>query len=112
MRILVVDDEVVVRDVTAKLLARLGHEATAVSSGADALVAYRDGAFDLVILDLLMPNMSGEQCLEALLQLDPSAKVVMASGLATEAAKRLHGSIATLPKPYQLSDLRRVLDLA
>ncbi|WP_045222697.1 hybrid sensor histidine kinase/response regulator [Desulfonatronum thioautotrophicum] len=118
-QILVVDDEPEIRDLTREVLEMLGYSVHCVSSGEEALQAYqeRPGHFDLVLLDLNMPGMGGQKCLQELLRLDPSARVVIASGYA---AKRLEGdplsakAKGVLGKPYQLKDLaamvRNVLD--
>jgi CheY-like chemotaxis protein len=66
--------------------------------------------FDLVILDLAMPVMGGKECLERILQMDPGAKVVIATGQADDAAAMadLAGRAAgLLRKPFNLLALIR-----
>ncbi|MBW1879607.1 MAG: PAS domain S-box protein, partial [Deltaproteobacteria bacterium] len=117
--ILLVDDEDLVRRVAERMLHRFGYQVLSVPDGETALEIYRDeaGQISLVILDLVMPGMGGRACLERLLDIDASARVIIASGYAPDAdagpiiAAKARGHIQ---KPYDLKDLlgiiRRVLD--
>ncbi len=58
-KILLAEDDPISQAVGEDLLRRLGHEVTVVSDGAEAVRSWRDGAFDLVLLDGQMPEMSG-----------------------------------------------------
>ena len=80
--ILIVDDEDLIRDLGSKILTKAGYKVISASSGKEALEIYqlRGGEIALVILDLIMPEMGGAQCLETLLIIDPSVKLVIASG--------------------------------
>jgi signal transduction histidine kinase/ActR/RegA family two-component response regulator/HPt (histidine-containing phosphotransfer) domain-containing protein len=69
LRILSAEDNAVIRDTQAAMLARLGHAVTSVSNGRLALDALAHGVFDLVLLDLRMPEMDGWQTLAALRRL-------------------------------------------
>lgn len=64
-RILSVDDEPLIRTFLRVTLESAGHEVTAVASGAEALDRLRAETFDLILLDLMMPGMSGEEFLTA-----------------------------------------------
>jgi CheY-like chemotaxis protein len=84
--VLVVDDEPQVREVVGDMS---GYHVTRAAHGAEALTLYRDamargGRFDLVILDLAMPVMPGEECLEHILAIDPEALVIVATGYGGE----------------------------
>ena len=108
--ILFVDDEDVVRETGKPMLASLGYEVVAVSSGAAAVDCLRDrrGRIDLVVLDFAMPEMNGEQCFLALRQVDPSIKVLLSSGHGPNAVitRLLEGGVVGfVQKPYSLSRL-------
>ncbi|WP_158269575.1 ATP-binding protein [Desulfonatronum sp. SC1] len=108
--ILVVDDEPEIRELTLEALESFGYVVQCAASGEQALDVYqRDGKFiDLVLLDLSMPGMGGCECLQALLRLDPSAKVLIISGNAAKCQSKdllLSGAKGFLGKPYHLRDL-------
>ncbi len=113
--ILVVEDDAPVARVVSRLLQRLGHRPVVVALGADALAALADeaAAFDLVLLDAQLPDMSGESVLHTLRGRGDDVTVVVASGDG-EAAIRDEGLRATLagflPKPFGLNELRACLE--
>jgi len=80
--ILLVDDDPNVRELEQEALARFGYRVIPAENGEQALEIYRESGqeVDLVILDLIMPGMGGKKCLESILEVQPSAKVVIASG--------------------------------
>ena len=108
--ILVVDDEAVIRELTREALESLGYEVKSAATGEQALEVYREQGqtIDLVLLDLNMPGMGGYKCLQALLRLDPSVKVVIASGYTANGHGRdalSSGARGFIGKPYQLKEL-------
>jgi two-component system, cell cycle sensor histidine kinase and response regulator CckA len=117
--ILLVDDEELIRDLGSMTLTRAGYKVLAASNGKEALELYQAHSDEiaLVLLDLIMPEMGGEQCLKALLSLNPSVKVVIASGYSaggpTKAALA-DGAKGFVNKPYEtrkaLGVIREVLD--
>ena len=78
--ILLVDDEELVRDLGKRILERSGYTVLTAANGKEALDLYNRemGKISLVILDLIMPEMGGKQCLEELLKIDPKARVLIA----------------------------------
>jgi len=117
--ILLVDDEKVILEIGRELLSTFGFNTLTATSGEEALEVYRrgKGKIDLVILDLNMPGMGGETCLREILEFDPRAKIIIASGYSadTKAEESLAGGArGFVPKPYRLRDLakavRSVLD--
>ncbi len=117
-RILVMDDEELLRDITAKLLRALGHEALSARDGEEMLRLYaeaRDAAnpFHAVIMDLTIENgMGGKEAVARLLQMDPEAKAIVSSGYSADSAMsdfRRYGFCNVLIKPYELSRLKKVL---
>jgi len=108
--ILVVDDEPEIRELTREALVVLGHSVQTAATGEQALEIFKtEGkAIDLVLLDLNMPGMGGYRCLQELLQIDPSVKVIIASGYSASAHGKdalASGSKGFIGKPYQLKEL-------
>jgi CheY-like chemotaxis protein len=110
-RALVVDDEVMVRRGIARLLEQLGYEAVEASGGKEAIEIFRteSGRFDLVVLDLMMPQMSGEETFRDLAAIDPAVRVLVSSGYSQDEhahAIMRAGARVFLQKPYDLDQLR------
>lgn len=110
--ILLVDDEQAIRDLCFRMLTKSGYNVISAHNGRQALDIYEaeSSSISLVIMDLIMPEMGGKQCLENLLSINPAAKVIIASGfsekgLPNEIAARAK---AFVNKPY---DARRVLEV-
>jgi signal transduction histidine kinase/CheY-like chemotaxis protein len=117
-RLLVMDDEQTVADVTCAMARHLGYETTAVPDGAAALTAYAQAVtdhhpFDLVIMDLTVPGgMGGREAVQKLHELYPDARVIVSSGYSDDASIAEYaqgGFIASLAKPYTMEQLERVL---
>ena len=104
--ILLVDDDDMVRLVTALLLRRGGYEVVEAVNGRDAVerVEADPGRFDAVLLDVMMPVMTGHEAFPKLRALDPDLPIVFVSGFdQSEIAEHLGGATAHtafLPKPY------------
>lgn len=114
MRILLVDDSTAQRHVIKhRLTAHEGFEVVGeAGNGRDALYQYAALKPDVVLLDLVMPEMSGDEVLQALLDMDPGADVVIVSSLGTgEAIERCLqlGARSFLQKPFDTPDLVRTL---
>jgi PAS domain S-box-containing protein len=107
LRILIVDDEKALGDSLAELLCGQGHQAVAVESGNQAIRRMKEGAFDLALLDLLLPDMKGERIHEELLALNPGLKTIFLSGRLDldEAALKARGCFGVLAKPFELEAL-------
>ncbi len=120
-RVLVMDDEVAIRDLTSELLGTLGYEVTAVPDGAEALKTYEDAMrtgenFQAVILDAtIRGGMGGVATIERLRDLDPNITAIICSGYSDEAALAeflSYGFRAALPKPFTRHELAHVLQRA
>jgi signal transduction histidine kinase/FixJ family two-component response regulator len=98
--ILLVDDEPLVRDLGSEILRSYGYNVVLAGDGLEALEIYRSNAadIDLVILDLLMPNMDGEETFLRLMELDPGTKVIICSG---------YGGNENVPKPLDQANIVR-----
>jgi PAS domain S-box-containing protein len=119
-RVLVMDDEELVRNIVGIMLKALGHEADVAENGEEATAKYREALlagrrFDVVILDVtIRGGMGGEETLRKLLALDPEVKAVVSSGYAESATISEYASLgfsACLTKPYEVNALRNVLNL-
>ncbi|MBI4841304.1 MAG: sigma-54-dependent Fis family transcriptional regulator [candidate division NC10 bacterium] len=82
-RILVVDDEVNIREAIARILAKQGHDVAVASDGTEALAALRGGAFQVVITDLKMAGADGMAVLRAAKEADPSLEVILMTAYGT-----------------------------
>jgi two-component system cell cycle sensor histidine kinase/response regulator CckA len=110
--ILLVDDEKMVLDVNKELLKSMGYRVYAAGSGQGALAVYMEkrNEIDLVILDMIMPGISGGETFDRLREINPDAKIILSSGysLTGEAQTIMdRGCNGFLQKPFQLSDLSR-----
>ena len=108
--VLLVDDEPIVLEVNKDLLEALGYRVYVAGSGQEAVAVFlekRDG-IDLVILDMIMPGMTGGQTFDRLRKIDPAIRVLLLSGYSIdgEARKILErGCNGFLQKPFHLKDL-------
>jgi CheY-like chemotaxis protein len=102
-RILIVDDEKIVRRVIARTLEGHGYETVAATDGTEALARVeQDGPFAAVVLDLSMPGMSGAETLAELRRIDPSVPVLLTSGYSeSREALRTSEGVAFLAKPFE-----------
>jgi PAS domain S-box-containing protein len=113
-RILLIDDEPAVRLVTGRMLSELGHQVMTADSGARGLALLKEQpeAVDLVILDLTMPERSGEQTFEELRQVRGDLPVVITSGFQAEDASMLLKKacvVGFLEKPHTITSLEMLL---
>ena len=113
-KVLVMDDEAMLRDLTKQMLHLLGHEAETVSDGDEAVEAYKKSLeasepFDLVILDLTVKGgPGGREAIRELLKLNPDVKAVVFSGYADDPVMsncEEYGFRASLAKPFQMASL-------
>ena len=116
MRILLIDDEQMVRKIVRKMLERSGHDVTEAENGRLGLEQLKAGAFELVLTDIIMPEMEGVETLVTVREQYPDVKVIAMSGggrtgnidfLGT--AEKL-GASAILHKPFTLSALTAAME--
>ena len=112
--VLVVDDEQMIRDMASDMLNLLGFKVFLASSGVEGLDMFKrhKDQIDVVLLDLLMPEMSGMVCFENLKQVDPEVKVIIATGIGEyEKKKELEemGIKGYLGKPYRMENIAQKL---
>lgn len=115
-KILIVDDSAFTRNLIGRIVQGGGHEVVGkASDGTQALELYRSLKPELVTLDYLMPDMSGEAVLGEILESDPGAKIIMISGsgdrnLGKRAIEK--GALSYMEKPDVQRDILRVIDQA
>jgi two-component system, NtrC family, response regulator PilR len=104
MRILIVDDEEVLQDVLTSLLRAEGYETMSARSGEQALTLLHQGDFDLVLLDLMLPGMSGQEVLRQIRLEDPGQVVVMITAYSSvegAISAMREGAFHYIPKPFK-----------
>jgi CheY-like chemotaxis protein len=109
-KILLVDDNAVVRDMLVDLVGSLGYVADAASGGAEALALFDRNRYDIVLTDLLMPGMSGWEVLAAVRQRDPRMPVVIITGTPAVGDPRAsQPGVAVLKKPVDVKALNETI---
>jgi len=114
LRVLLVDDNAMVRQVVSRVLRQNGHTVVDVASGEGAVE--RDiatGPFDLLITDLVMPTMSGRALADAVLARHPETRVLLISGYSDDEVARYgieRGRFAFLAKPFTPAQLQAAVD--
>jgi CheY-like chemotaxis protein len=119
-RLLVVDDDKLVRETVCRVLVSAGYEVTAASEGEEAMTMLEAGAADVVIVDIFMPKMDGLEVIREIRARWPGVRILAMSGgsqrINTDmlSAARAFGADTSLAKPFLPSDLvaalRRLLD--
>ncbi|MBI5103204.1 MAG: response regulator, partial [Nitrospirae bacterium] len=118
-KVLIMDDDELVRTVLERMLNQCNCSSDFSGNGEEMLAKYREAKeagqpFDIVIMDLIISaGMGGRDAIKALLELDPSARVIVSSGYSDDrimANFREYGFMASLPKPYLISSLSKALN--
>ena len=117
-KILLMDDEELVREVVGEMLEVLGYETEFAKDGAEAIELYKKAKesahpFDAIIVDLTVPcGMGGKETVEKLIEIDPEVKAIISSGYSTDpvmADFRKYGFGAVVAKPYKIKELGEAL---
>ncbi len=106
-RILLVEDECSVRELLKTVLSSEGYTILEANNGVEALSLFRKEAFDLIVIDLGIPFMQGDELAVRIKQLAPQQTLLMITGQGTKAGPR-NPVDAVLPKPFDIEHLRRV----
>ncbi|MGD2090082.1 MAG: response regulator [Candidatus Aminicenantes bacterium] len=118
-KILVMDDEDMVREIAREMLEFLEYEAICAEDGDEALELYQSAMksgspVEVVILDLVVPTgMGGKECIQKLQAIDPNVKAVVSSGYSDDpvvANYQDYGFRGVLPKPYKINELSEILE--
>ena len=109
-KILIIDDEEMFLFAQSRLLSRLGYQVLQASSGERGIEIYgqEPGSVDLVILDLVMPEMDGAETFAAIRRLDPGARVLLCSGYSKKGVVSSlleAGAAGFLQKPFESHEL-------
>lgn len=113
LRILLVDDDALIRGVLPDMLMHLGHQVEMASSGLEAIRRLEAGLeADLIILDHHMPGLSGAETLPRILRLRPGLRVLVATGFLDNDLRLLLAefpAVRAVQKPFSVAELRRVI---
>lgn len=115
-RVLLVDDDSIVLDTLCQILEAAGYDVQPANSGAVGLQSYQTRRPDVVITDVIMPEMDGIEFIQRLRDIDPAAKIIAISGGSgrgyfenLEAVRRLT-PVAILPKPFAKATLLSLIE--
>ena len=114
-RILVIDDNPAVVDILVTVLGEEGYGVSSAVTSDEGLKLFILSHPDLVLLDIALPGMNGIEMLKRIRSIDPTARVVMVSGVAdpVRAREALElGALAYVDKPFDLAYLKRVVAMA
>ncbi|MEZ7893395.1 MAG: PAS domain S-box protein [Candidatus Wallbacteria bacterium] len=121
-RVLIMDDEVEIRNVTGQLLTHMGFDVMLAADGNEAITHYKkvhstDEAFDVIVVDLTVPGgMGGMETITKIKEFDPKVKAIAASGYfnggdTTAATEKLNSMFKTyINKPYKIQELIKVIN--
>jgi len=109
-QILLVDDHEIIREVTSEMLSSLGYEVVTASDGQEALQYYKthQSKIDLVIIDMIMPNMGARECFREFKRINPSVRAMLSTGYAKNNAVQEildSGMVGFVQKPYEIQKL-------
>jgi len=117
-RLLIIDDEELVREYLRKVLKDAGYEVDTAVNGREGLSAFRKKPADLIITDIFMPDADGLEVIMQMKSTNPSVRIIAMSGggrnsnLDFLAAAESFGAIATLNKPFTKKELLNAVDKA
>ena len=117
-KIMIMDDDTMVRDIAKAMLTRLGCEVELAAEGEEAIAIYKKNLSagtpaDLIIMDLTIPGgMGGEDAVKQILAINPGAKILVSSGYSNDpimANYKDYGFCGAIVKPYQMQELNKIL---
>ncbi len=114
-RVLIVEDNSGFSRVLKDEIENSGYEAIAVDNGVDALLHYIEGNIDIILMDVVMPKLSGIDALRIIRKIDPAAKVVIITGNPTDEMRKESlklGAMDFLTKPFSLKSLIEIIKAA
>jgi putative two-component system response regulator len=113
IKILVIDDDAAVRDVIGEMLVIAGYEVVAAATAAEALELFMDEGIGLVVTDIVMPDVSGLELLEAMRLHRPSLPIVLVTGANTRDNLRealTRGADGLVAKPFTRAELQEAVE--
>jgi CheY-like chemotaxis protein len=117
-RILVMDDEAIIRDMLSNILGDAGYEVETSSDGVEAIKMYSEAMeakryFGAVIMDLTIPGgVGGKEAVKKIIEMDPDAKVIVSSGYSTDPIMsdyKKYGFSGVVTKPYRAIEIEKTL---
>jgi len=117
-KILVMDDDDLVREIIGEMLREIGYQCEFAQNGDEAISAYKKAKsegnpFDLLIIDLIIKNgMNGKEAIKKLRSMDPKIKAIVSSGYSTDSVLsdfHDHGFSGIVVKPYELNELNEAI---
>ena len=117
-KVLIMDDEDIIRELAGEFLGNLGYEVEFAKDGTEALEVYSRSKnngkpVDVVIMDLVIPGgMGGKECIKKLLEIDPKARVIVSSGYSSDPVMsnfKKYGFCDVIAKPYKITELNGVV---
>ncbi|HWP49288.1 MAG TPA: GAF domain-containing protein [Candidatus Limnocylindrales bacterium] len=117
-RILIMDDEEILREATSQILEQMGYEVALSRDGVEAIELYKKAMeshqpFEVVIMDLTIPGgMGGKETLRRLLEINPQVKAIVSSGYSNDpimAEYKQYGFSGVISKPYKIEELSQTL---
>jgi CheY-like chemotaxis protein len=114
-RVLIIEDNEILREVVQRMLVVAGHEVQAAEDGRAGLKAYRRQPSDVVITDIVMPDTEGLETIRELCRIDAAVKIIAMSGGGLGASAnylelaRQFGARWTLSKPFSADELRNAV---
>jgi two-component system, cell cycle response regulator CpdR len=110
LRILYVEDNAVVREITSELLAQDQREIVSCATAEEALKEFEADPFDLVITDVSLPAMSGMELARSILELKPRVPIILASGYDLDfAIENWAGNVYSIIKPFEADEIEALM---
>ncbi len=114
-RILVADDEAVIRDLFKRILETEGHRVVTAKDGSEALDKIKEEPFDVIFLDIVMPGIGGLKACQTIEKINPEVKIVMMTGYGTEVEEEIKrslkaGAYECIYKPFSIQELLDTLE--
>jgi two-component system, cell cycle response regulator CpdR len=110
LRILYVEDNAIVREITSELLAQDQRQIVSCASAEEALKAFAANPFDLVITDVSLPAMSGIELARSILELKPRVPIILASGYDLDfAVDNWTANVRSIIKPFEAADIEALM---
>jgi two-component system cell cycle response regulator CpdR len=110
LRILYVEDNAIVREITSELLAQDQRQIVSCATAEEALKAFAANSFDLVITDVSLPAMSGIELARSILRLKPRVPIILASGYDLDfAVEHWAANVRSIIKPFDAAEIEALM---
>jgi two-component system, NtrC family, response regulator AtoC len=110
-RVLVIEDDANLREIVSTVLTSFGYDCQTAEDGQSGLARFDEGGWDLVLTDLVMPEVGGWEVVEAIRQRAPTLPVVLLTGLSNPTVLRraLECQVTVVVKPFQVQTLKAAM---